>query len=90
MSKWLAQVEIEIRTVISEPVTKVGTGNVHLVPFLSAGRSGHNEGEEGVFDIAMAPCVLVSSCAMLNVKEVYAQFDPSILETDWMLPAPKA
>jgi hypothetical protein len=46
-----------ILTIISKPVAKVDSCHVHLVKLLSASGSGHNKGKEGIFDIAMAPCI---------------------------------
>lgn len=49
--------------VITEPVTKVDSGNGHFVEFLAAlDGAGHRDSEEGIFDIAVSPWMkLVSS-----------------------------
>ena len=52
-----ARILLVILTIISKPVAKVDSCHVHLIELLSASSSGHNKGKEGIFDIAMAPCI---------------------------------
>lgn len=41
--------------VVTEPVTKIGAGNHELVELLATDGSGHQDLEEGVFNVSMAP-----------------------------------
>jgi hypothetical protein len=45
-----------VRTVVSQPVSKVDAGNHQLVELLATGHTGHEKLKEGVFNVAMAPC----------------------------------
>ena len=74
--------------IISQPVSKIDSGNHQLVEFLSTGSSGHQKREESVFDISMAPCLL--SVLIWRFVRGILQFNPSTFATLAMFPAPKA
>lgn len=42
--------------VVAEPVSKVDTGDSKLVKLLAAGGTSQEEREEGVLNVAVAPC----------------------------------
>jgi hypothetical protein len=44
-----------VLTIIPEPIPEVDSLHGHLIKLISAGDPGHEEGEEGIFNIAMTP-----------------------------------
>ena len=53
--------DVDGLAVVSQPVAKVDTGDHHLVELLAAHGAGHQDLEQGIFNVAMTPCILPSS-----------------------------
>lgn len=83
----------EVIAIIPEPVPEVDSRHGHHIKLIPAGDPGHEEGEEGIFNITMTSWARKRTFCTRgheNIWKEYLQFTPSTRDAAAMLPNLKA